>query len=234
LQPKFIYYHQKKIIMFNRIKDLLVAPKTAWAEIEGENKPHLKLFMEYVLPLSLIPAISSFIGYGFIGKPERQLDWGLYGYHGGARWSWHFGTLESGILHAVTLFVAIGVGIYITAFIINILATNFGAKKDFNKAFTLVAYSFTPACLAGALYTFPILAFLAGLAGLYGGFLLFLGIMPIMQVPEEKRISYFVVSLVAAFAVLFTTILILMATFWVFALILGGFGLYGHGHGLSY
>ena len=53
--------------MITRVKEILTAPKKEWAVIAGENTPHAKLFIGYVLPLSLIPAIAAFIGYGLIG-----------------------------------------------------------------------------------------------------------------------------------------------------------------------
>jgi hypothetical protein len=53
--------------ILNRIKNILVAPKKEWAIVESENEPHGKVFVSYLLPLALIPAIGSFIGYGLIG-----------------------------------------------------------------------------------------------------------------------------------------------------------------------
>jgi len=36
--------------MITRVKEILTAPKKEWAVIAGENTPHAKLFIGYVLP----------------------------------------------------------------------------------------------------------------------------------------------------------------------------------------
>jgi len=191
--------------MVKRIKDILFAPKNGWAEIEEENTPHGKLFFGYVLPLSLVPAIAAFIGYGFIGSL-----------------AWRFHSLEWGIRQAVIQFVAIVVGVYLTAFIIDKLANNFGARPNFNKAFSLVAYSYTAACIGGIFYILPSLSGLAGLAGLYGLYILYIGMKPMMKVPDEKNTAYFVVSLITTIVVMVVVSMIMSAI-----LLKGMYGVHG-------
>ena len=53
-------------VIINRVKNVLVSPKTEWAVIEAENSPHAKVFTSYVLLLAIIPAAAAFIGYGLI------------------------------------------------------------------------------------------------------------------------------------------------------------------------
>jgi len=172
--------------MINRVKEIIINPKKEWEVIAGENTPHVKLFMSYVLPLSLIPAIASFIGYGLI-------SFSAFGVHASFI-SW-------GIRQAITHWVAIVGAIYATAYVVNFLAENFGAKKNFDQAFSLVAYSFTPMLIGGIFYILPSLFFLAGLCGLYGLYLLYLGIQPMMKAPADKNVNYFIVSLIVAIVV---------------------------------
>jgi hypothetical protein len=172
--------------MITRVKKILTAPKNEWAVIEGENTPHAKLFMGYVLPLSLIPAIAAFIGYGLIGYSVVGV---------------HFQSISWGIRQAVMQWVATVGGIYLTAFVVNALADSFGAKKNFNRSFSLVAYSYTPMMLGGIFLILPSLAALAILAGLYGLYILYLGIQPLMKAPADKNTGYFVVSLIAVIVV---------------------------------
>jgi len=172
--------------MIPRVKEILTAPKKEWVVIEGEHSPHAKVFMGYVLPLSLIPAIAAFIGYG------------LFGY---SAFGVHIHSMSWGIREAVRLWIAMVGGIYLTAYIINFLADTFGAKKDFDQAFSLVAYSYTPMLVAGILYILPTLAPLAGLAGLYGLYILYVGMQPMMKAPAEKNTGYFIASLIATFVV---------------------------------
>jgi len=173
--------------MFNRVKEILIAPKKEWAVIEGENTPYMKLFMGYVLPLSLIPAIAAFIGYGLIGVSFM-----------GAR----FHSIGFGIRQAVVQWVSMVAGIFLIAVIVNLLADSFGAKKNYDRAFALVAYSYTPMFVAGIFLLLPSLSWLAMLAGLYGLYLLYLGMKPMMGAPDDKNTVYFIVSLVTTIVVM--------------------------------
>jgi hypothetical protein len=184
--------------------------------------------MEYVLPLSLIPTIASFIGYGFIGK--RMLFWGVR-YH----------SIEWGISKAIINFSSIVVGVYLTAFIISIFAANFGQKKDFNKVFALAGYSCIPLCLGGIFFIIPSLAVLAWLAGLYGVLLIYFGLKPIMNLPDETNKPYTIVTMIASLVTPVVVIQLIQVTLSVImGLIFGGYGGYGfdyglgHGHGLWY
>jgi len=172
--------------MIPRIKGILTAPKKEWAVIEGEHAPHAKVFMGYVLPLSLITAVAAFIGYGVLG-------YSLLGVH--------VHSMSWGIRQAISLWISMVGGIYLIAFVINFLADTFGAKKDFDQAFSLVAYSYTPMLVAGIFYILPALSILTFLAGLYSLYILYVGMEPMMKAPAEKNTGYFVASLVAAIVV---------------------------------
>ena len=171
--------------MINRVKNMLVSPKAEWPVVASENSSHVKVFTGYVVPLALIPAIAAFIGYGLIDS--------ILGIHiGGIGW---------GIRQAIVQYITMLGGVYVTAFIIDALANSFGAKKDFNHAFSLVAYSYTPMFVAGILYILPALSWLAMLAGLYSLYLLYIGLQPMMKVSTEKQTSYFIVSLLVMIVV---------------------------------
>ncbi|MDR1764181.1 MAG: YIP1 family protein [Dysgonamonadaceae bacterium] len=172
--------------LVNRVKQILVSPKTEWQVIDNENDSHVKVFMGYVLPLALIPAIASLIGYWVIGT------------HGLHLFSW-------GLRQAIVQFILMVGGVYITAFVINALAPTFQAQGNPNKAFSLVAYAYTPAMVAGIFYIIPLLSPLVSLVSLYSLYLLYIGLQPLMKQPAEKTPVYFVASLVAmvvAFVVL--------------------------------
>ena len=172
--------------IISRIKSILVSPKKEWQTIEAENQPHAKVFTYYVVPLALIPAIAAFIGYGLIGYSVLGL---------------HVNSVSWGIRQAIVQYAAMLGGAYVTAFVINVLAENFGARNDLNRAFSLVAYAYTPMFVGGVLYILPSLSWLASIAGLYGLYLLYIGLQPMMKAPAEKQTVYFVVSLIVTVAV---------------------------------
>jgi len=172
--------------MITRIKEIITAPKKEWAVIAGENTPHVKLFIGYVLPLSLIPAIAAFIGYGLIG-------YSVFGVH--------IHSMSLGIRQAIVQWIAMAGGIYVTAMVVNFLAETFGTKKNFDQAFSLVAYSYTPMLIGGIFYILPALSILVFIAGIYGLYLLYIGMQPMMKAPADKNTVYFLVSLVVTIVV---------------------------------
>jgi hypothetical protein len=179
--------------LIERSKKILLNPKEEWAAIDQENTSIAELVTTYLIPLALIPAIATLIGYGLVG----------FGFFGPS--------LSWGIRQAVISFVQTVLGAFIAAFIINTLANSFGSQSDFRKAMQLVVYSFTPMMVAGIFLILPALGIIALLAGIYGLYLLYVGIKPLMKTPDDKVTTYFVVSLVVLIAVYFVLGLILSA-----------------------
>jgi hypothetical protein len=170
--------------LVERAKSIILKPKEEWIVIDQETTSVSTLIVTYLFPLALIPAIAAFIGYGVVGVA-------------------FFGPVLSwGIKQAIVSFITTMLGVYISAYVIDMLAPNFGSTKDFRKAFQLVVYAYTPVMLAGAFQAIPILGLL-GIVGLYGLYLLYIGIKPMMKTPDDKVTAYFVVSLLVIIAVYF-------------------------------
>ncbi len=170
-----------------RAKNILFNPKNEWEVIEKEDTPTEKIVTGYLLILALIPAIGNLIGYWLVGYRVAFM-----GYVSG---SFSYG-VRQGILGFITPVIAV----FVAAFVINMLADSFGSKKDFRRAMQLVTYSYTPALVAGIFMIIPSLSILATLAGIYGLYLLYIGIKPMMQTPDNKVTGYFVVSLIVMIA----------------------------------
>ena len=167
--------------LINRVKSILLTPKTEWPVIETEQTDVKSLTINYLLPLALITAIAGFIGFGLIGQ-------NVFGVH--------IGTAGYGLRYALTSLLSTIGGAFLTAYIIDLLAPNFGSEKNFLQSFKLVIYSYTPMLVAGILLIIPSLGILATLAGLYGLYLLYIGLQPLKKTPDDKKTSYFVVSLI--------------------------------------
>jgi hypothetical protein len=108
-----------------------------------------------------------------------------------------FGTTKWNIIFAACLFGIIVGGAYISATIINALSNRFGSEKDFNRTFSLVAYSLTPLCIAGILYAFHSFASFVPYIGFYGLYLLYLGIEPQLKPAVDKKSTCLVISAIA-------------------------------------
>jgi len=178
-----------------RAKAILLTPKEEWPVIEAEQADHKRILLTWLLPLSLIPALASFIGHGIFGFGGMHFAIGL------------------GVRHLVIQLISVLGGAYVTAFIINALADTFASRKNFDKAFALVAYTYTPICLGGIFQIVPALASLGSLIGLYGLYLLYVGLPPLMKTPAEKSTAYFVVSLICIIAVFFVLSAVLATIF---------------------
>ena len=199
--------------IFERVTAILSNPKEEWTIIEAENASHGKVLTGHLLPLALIPAVAKFAVFWWqwrktvkAATDKIELAASSYSSYGNdvakqiedIKDSMPFNTAWV-IVQAITVFAIIVGSVYITAAVINTLAEKNGSEKNFNRAFALAAYSFTPLCVAGLLYLYSPLAVLVSFVGLYGAYLLFVGIQPIMKPAAEKLTGYFVVALIAAF-----------------------------------
>jgi hypothetical protein len=176
--------------MIERIKNILISPKTEWEKIKSEPAGIAQVFTGYAIPLSLIPAVFGFLGLAVIG-----VSLGILG-------SYHI-PFGIALVWGVVYFVLGLVGLYVFALIINALASSFGSKPDMVKAFKLVVYSMTPAWIAGVLNIFPVIKILVFLASLYGLYILYLGFTPMMETPKDKVVVYLIVAIVIDIVIFF-------------------------------
>ena len=183
-----------------RAKNIIMTPKTEWLVIAAEEPNTAQILKGYVLPLALIPAIAHAIGLGLIGR-------GMI-----SSFSW-------GVALGLIQFIVAVVGVYISAYVIAFLAPRFASRQDMGRAVQLVAYSYTPAWVAGILAIVPTLGILVFVGAIYGLYLLYLGLPHTMKTPEDKVTVYLVVSIIA---VIVTSWIISMI---VTTIIVGVFGL---------
>jgi len=163
--------------LVERVKAIILTPKTEWPVIAGEPGDVGYLFTNYVAILAAIPAVCGFIGGVLIGAPIGA-------------------ALIAAVIHYVLAFVTV----YIVAWIVNLLAPTFSSQKDFASALKVTVYSYTPVWLAGIFLLIPRLGFLS-ILGLYGLYLLWLGLPPLMKTPAEKTIVYTIAIVVCAIVV---------------------------------
>ncbi len=184
----------------DRAKNIIITPKTEWPAIAAEEPNVGQIISGYVIPLALIPAIASMLGYGVVGRGmASSFTWGI-------------------AMAIIGFVVALG-GVYLTAFVVDYLAPNFGSQKNFGRAMQLVAYSYTPAWVAGILNIVPVLGVLVLIASIYGLYLMYLGFPHTMKTPDDKVVVYMVVSIIVLIVVYFVLTALLTA------IVFGIFGL---------
>ncbi len=198
--------------LIERAKNIIVAPQKEWDVVNSETPNVSGIITGYVLPLAGAAALAAFIGYAFIGINVgfgyriKGINWGLY--------------------QAIAVLAGALLSVFVSAFVIDALAPSFGSEKNLGKSVQLVAYSWTPAWIGGLLAIIPSLAVIGSLAGLYGLYLLYLGLPKLKKTPEDKKVTYYVVSLLVMIVVFFIVGLILSK------ILMSVFGLsYGLGNG---
>jgi hypothetical protein len=169
-----------------RAKAVLIDPLVAWTSIEQESSDPAFLLTRYVVLLALIPAVFGFIGACLIGVVVP----------GG-------GTVRAplfdGFFGAVFGYVMACAIVLVLGVIIDVLAPLFGGRKNFDNAFKLAVYSYTPVWLAGIFLLLPGLRFLT-LTGFYGAYLLVTGLPRLMKSPEHRTHGYAAIIVICAFA----------------------------------
>jgi len=184
--------------IITRAKNILLSPNTEWNAISSEIETPGSLLKKYVIPMSLIPAVALFIGYGLIG-----VDAFLFKISG-VRW---------GLAMAINSFLVSIIGYYICTYVVDALAASFASEKNLGRSAQLVAYSYTASWVAGIFYILPSLAILA-ILGLYGVYLFYTGLPVMKKTPDDKRIGYLIVSILVIIVVFFVVNLILSKIMW--------------------
>jgi hypothetical protein len=169
--------------LIERVKGIVLSPKTEWPIIAAESGDTAYLFQNYVAYLAAIPAVCRFIGLLLVGV----------------------GIIPA-LIFAIINYVLAFVIVYILALIINALATTFDGRKDFESALKLSVYSSTPIWLVGVFLLIPWLSFLTILA-LYGLYLLWIGLPPLMKSPEGNKTLGYAVAIVVTAIVLYIVII---------------------------
>jgi len=160
-----------------RVQQILLNPQAAWAQIDGESTGVQSLYMNYIIPLAAIPAIARFLGFFVSG----------------------LGFL---LLPAIVSFAFSLGAVYVFALIIDYLAPQFGAEKNFNQAFKVAAYAPTAAWIAGVFDIIPGLGNIVSVLGaIYSLYILFLGLPVLMKPPAERATTYTIVAIVCAVVV---------------------------------
>jgi hypothetical protein len=168
--------------LVRRVQDILLRPKETWPVIKSEETTIAGIYKSYALMLAAIPAAAHAIGLLLVGFSFMGIRYRT--------------SLEGALGDAILSYCACLASLYIVALVVNSVAPKFASRKNLTNAFKLVAYSWTPTWVAGALFLVPSLAWLANLASLYGFYLLYHGLPVLMETPKEKVTAYFLSTVV--------------------------------------
>lgn len=199
-QPAYeepVYGTTKHTNLIQRVINIITKPKEEWRVIASEKPDTTKLLVGYALILAAIPAIASFIKFGVIGVTY---------------WGYTSRSIAGGIQYGLVQLLSALIGVYILAWIIDLLAPSFDSKKDFGRSLQLAVYSTTPQWLAGILLILGTsMSILVLVIGLYAIYLLAVGMPVIKETPKEKVVGYVVVTIIAMIVLTFVVALIIGA-----------------------
>ena len=185
-----------------RVINIITKPKQEWLVIATEKPNSMRLIGGYALILALIPALSAFIKYGIIGSSfmgfvTRNIGYGFY----------------QGLISLLTALI----GVYLLAWVIDLLGPSFESQKNFGRSLQLAVYSYTPQWLAGILLLFSTtLSMLIIVIGLYAIYLLAIGLPVLKDTPKDKVIGYVALTIIAMIVIGLVLALILGSIFGLF------------------
>ncbi len=177
-------------LIFNRSKEIIINPQNEWHKINNENTGIKEVLTGFVIPYLLFILLASVIGSLLF----RTI---------------FFNPVYS-IVYSIFNLLTYIVVILITPVILQALANNFSAEVDKVKALKLISFSFTPSYIIGIVIGFLPAFSVLGIVGLYGLYIMWVGFDILINVSQDKKVGFYLV-----------TILIIIIEFVIFSLILG-------------
>ncbi len=164
--------------IINRLYNMLFSPQAEWIKIRDERITNPQIFLKYVIWIAALPAVGYLISF------------------------FRYGNFVLNIRAAIISFVFALVAVDVSAYLINLLSTNFASKKDVSRALKLVAFGVTPVFVTGLLNFLPVVGmFVWAVGALYSAYLFYLGLPVLMATPEDKQVPYTVTTFVIFIAV---------------------------------
>jgi hypothetical protein len=181
------------MILVERVKKILLTPTAEWEVIRNETHTVVDLFTKYVMILAAIPVVASFIGWSLVGSTMLGTTYRV--------------PLAAGLANAVITYVLTLGSVYAMALVIDFVTPHFQGERDFMQALKVSAFFPTSWWIAGIFSLLPGLAILAIVGGLHSLWLLYTGLGPLMEIPEDRRANFAGVIVLAAIV---TTIIVLI------------------------
>lgn len=178
----------------DRAKNMILKPADEWNVVADEPATVGGLFTGYAVILAAIPLVTGILFTGALGMSAA----GLGGMSGGAM-TMGFSAVAA---MAVIGYVLSLVTLYLMSMIVNAVSPSFNGKSDMVQSTKLMTYASTPTWVAGLVSWVPILGGLISFAAIaYVVYLIYLGLKPVLGVPQEK-VAGFTVVIVLIYIVL--------------------------------
>jgi len=167
------------------IKGGLLDQQATWESYLGGNRVRQQTAIALTGPLLITNVVLSLVFSRLMG------GYAVYGLHPNA-----FMALVLGLVMAV-------IGVAVATFVFSFLAGTFNGKPSFDRAFAALSLAAIPGWVAGPIAALiPYLGFLVALAGGIASIYFMYKIIPLaLEVPDEKRVVHFVVSIIVVIVI---------------------------------
>jgi hypothetical protein len=119
-------------------------------------------------------------------------------------------SLGSGFQAGLVQLLSAVIGVYLLAWVIDMLAPSFESEKNFGRSLQLAVYASTPQWVAGILLLLSTsMSMLILLFGLYAIYLFAVGLPVLKNTPKDKIVGYVALTIIAMIVISLVLVLIL-------------------------
>lgn len=191
-------------MILNHAWGMFAHPDDEWKTIRSEPNTLSRHYINHVLILAAIPAISAFIGATQVGWEVGDVGL-LYKL-----------TIESALYLCSLFYLAMIVGVVVLGRFVDFLSETYQGEDHTPRGIALATYTTTPLFIAGAVAAYPMLwvtIVIGLLAVAYAVYLLYEGTPILMNIPKERGFI-FASAIVTVSLVMFTALLAITVITW--------------------
>jgi len=166
--------------LFDLVKEIILNPVSFWNSRREVRENQVVLFVQFLMPMIIAATIAVFLGE-FFSSSHFYMGFAV------------LKALRETVLFISTYFLAV----YFT----NELMKSFGAEKNIDISRQLVAYSMTPLILVSMVTGLFRFLYVLEIAGMYGFYIFWIGARELLAVPEQKKDSFIIITIVVNFLV---------------------------------
>ena len=166
--------------IINSSKQLIINPKLFWDSKKEDLDSPSKLLVGYLLPIIIVVAVAVFLGEFFRCS------------------NFYVGIALLKSLRIIVLFL---LQYFISVFFTNELIKTFGSEKNIDISRNLIAFSLTPFLLISIITGLIPFLYVMGILGFYGFYIFWVGVKELLVFPENKQLSYTLITVSVNFFV---------------------------------
>jgi hypothetical protein len=171
------------------IKNIVFNPVKFWETIKSENTPAALIRNSFLIPLTILVALSAFFGSLFYANSELAP---LYS-----------------VLFSIKCLLVIFLAVYTTSYLLGQITYPLDLGKDFNNSFRMVVFSVTPFLMCQILSRLFESLLFVNIIALYGLYIFWIGAEKILNPPQYKKMPLLIATAISFAGIYIVTDLLL-------------------------